>query len=111
MKKTFEFFIVLIIFYGVYSAFDDALLYIFPNLALFTIILISLLVAAGLLLLYSQVIIGSTQHKVTEKMTQVVSDLEQQVREKEEEVRKKDIELHDAFKIKKAVENEVKETL
>jgi predicted Holliday junction resolvase-like endonuclease len=111
MKKAFEFFLVLIIFYGVYSAFDDALLYVFPELKTFWIVVISLLVAAALLLLYSQIIIGSTKRKIKEKMTKVVSDLESKVHEKEEEVKQKDSELKDAFKIRKAVEEEVEDTL
>lgn len=111
MKKAFEGFMVLIIFYGVYSAFDNALPYLFPELKPFWIIIISLLVAAALLLLYSQVIVSSTKRKVKEKMTKVVSDLENKVQEKEEEVKQKDSELHNAFKIKKAVEEEVEDTL
>lgn len=110
MKKAFEFFLVLIIFYGVYSAFDDALPYAFPNLESFWII-ISLLVAAALLLLYSQIIISSTKRRITEKMAKAVSDLEHKVQETKAEVEKKDHELHDAFKIKKAVEQEAEKTL
>jgi hypothetical protein len=68
-------------------------------------------VAAGLLLLYSQIVMGSTRRKVTEKMTKAISDLEDQVRQKDQQVQKKDTELHDAFKIKKAVENEAEKTL
>ena len=111
MKKAFEFFLVLIIFYGVYSAFDDALPYAFPNLESFWIVIISLLVAAALLLLYSQIIINSTKRRITEKMAKAVSDLEHKVQETKAEVEKKDHELHDAFKIKKAVEQEAEKTL
>ena len=111
MKKTFEFLLVLIIFYGVYSAFDDALIYIFPHLESFWIVIISLLAAAGLLLLYAHIVTTATKHKITEKMTKTVSDLEDKIHEKEQQVQEKDKQLHDAFKIKKAVQDEAEETL
>ena len=111
MKKAFEFFLVLIIFYGVYSVFDDALPYVFPELQLFWIVIISLLVAAALLLLYAQIIASSTKLKVTEKMKKVVDDLENKVHAKDEEIEQKDSELHNAFKIKKSVQDEAEETL
>jgi hypothetical protein len=98
---------MLIIFYGVFSAFADAVPYIFPQLELFWIIIISLLVAAALLFLYSHIILNN----ITVKMTKTVFDLEQIIRGKEEELKKKEAELHNAFKVKKAVEYQAEETL
>ncbi|MFT6829482.1 MAG: cell division protein FtsL [Candidatus Paceibacteria bacterium] len=110
MKKTFEFLLVLIIFYGVYSAFDQIIPMFAPELNQFWLVIVSLLVAAALLLLYSQVIASSIKKKVKEKMTEKISDLETQVKEKEEEVEQKDSELQDAFKKKKIVEEAAEAT-
>lgn len=111
MKKAFEFLLVLIIFYGVYAAFDQIAPQFFPELASFWVVVVSLVVAAALLLLYSQIIAGSVKKKVKGRLSQAMHDLEQKVQEKEKEVEKKDSELQDAFKIKKAVEDSAEKTL
>ena len=111
MKKAFEFFLVLIIFYGVYSAFDQIAPTFFPELKAFWIVIIALLVAAGLLLLYSVVVASSAKQKVKKSLIETIHNLEDRVQEQQQEVEKKDSELKDAFRVKRAVEEEFEETL
>jgi hypothetical protein len=101
MKKAFEFLLILIIFYGVYSAFNDALPYMFPDLASYWIIVVSsLLFSVGLLFLYSWIISSSAKKMMNEK----IHTLEGNLKEKDEEIK-------NAFKIKKAVEEEAEKTI
>lgn len=111
MKKAFEGLMILIIFYGVYAAFEKIFPVFVPELKTFWVIIIALLVATALLLLYSGLIASDTKKKVKEKMVGAIHELENKVHEKEEEVEKKDSELKDAFKIKKAVEKQAERTL
>lgn len=111
MKKAFELLLILIIFYGVYSAFEKIFPVFVPEMKMFWVVIIALVVAAALLFLYSGIIASDTTKKVKTKMTKTVSDLEDRVHEKEQEVEKKDTELKNAFKIKKAVETEAEKTL
>ncbi len=111
MKRAFELLLVLILFYGVYSAFDVGLPYVFPYISDFWIVIVSLLAAFALLVLYSMIIYGNTKKSLAQKMKQTVSDLEEKVHIKEQELKEKDTELHNAFKIKKAIEDEAEETL
>ncbi|MCI5051138.1 MAG: hypothetical protein MRY57_02425 [Candidatus Pacebacteria bacterium] len=110
-KRIFELFLTLIIFYGVYSVFDEALPYLFPNIESFWVVIIGLVVSLGLLLLYSFMVSQSTTKKVQEKMNKTVSDLEHNLVEKESEVQSTKNELDNAFKIKKAVEDEAEKTV
>lgn len=100
MKKAFEFLLILIIFYGVYSAFNDALPYMFPDLASYWIIVVSLLFSVGLLFLYSWIISSNAKNMMNEK----IHALEGNLKEKDEEIK-------NAFKIKKAVEEEAEKTI
>jgi len=111
MKKAFEFFLMLIIFYGVYSAFNAIFPMLAPEVQNFWVIIIALLVAAGLLLLYSRVITSEAQRKMQAKITNTIKDLETKVNEKVHEIEQKDVELNNAFKIKKAVEVEAENTI
>ncbi len=111
MKKVFEGILVLIIFYGVYSAFEKIAPVFIPELKIFWVIIIALIVAAALLLLYSSIIASGTKRKVTAKMTSAIEELKTRVQEKEKEVAQKDSELKDAFKVKKAVEDEAEKAL
>ncbi|MFT7327901.1 MAG: low affinity Fe/Cu permease [Crocinitomicaceae bacterium] len=111
MKKAFELVLVFIIFYGVYSAFNKITSGFMPELSKFWVVIISLLVAAGLLLLYSGILVSRTKLKLTEKMTKTVVELEHKIHEKEVEIEHKDSELKNAFKIKHSVEEEAEKTL
>lgn len=84
MRKTFEFFLVLIIFYGVYAAFDRAAPVVFDNPKTIWIILASLVVAALVLVLYN-FIIGS---ELKSKMKKNISDLKSEIKQKDEAVKK-----------------------
>lgn len=83
MKKAFELILVLIIFYGVYSAFDQVAPMILPELSSFWVVVISLIVAALLLVLYAQ-IIGSS---VKRKLKETVSHLKKEIDAKDEEIK------------------------
>lgn len=99
-KKLFEFFLVFIIFYGVYSVFDRAS-YVFsqrPNG--FTVVVVSLLFSAGLLFLYSYIISSGAKNKFKATIDNL-----------EEDIHKKDKELKSAFKVKKIVEDEAEESI
>ena len=84
MKKTFEFFLVLIIFYGVYSAFDSAAPVLFENPNGFWVIIVSLVVAALILVLYSFIISSEVQLK----MKKNIDELKSEIKQKEQEVKK-----------------------
>jgi len=100
MKKIFESFLIIIIFYGVYSVFDDALPYVFPALESFWVIIASLLMSVALLVLYSSMVSSDAKKTMNEKIQVLEGDLKE-----------KDQEIKDAFKIKKAVEEEAEKTL
>lgn len=100
MKKTFEFSLMLIIFYGVFTAFSYAALVFNPEPNTVWIAITSLLASAGLMLLYAQLVRISTQKILENKITNLEGD-----------VRTKDQELKNAFKIKRAVEDEAEKTI
>ena len=83
MKKSFEFILILIIFYGVYSAFNQIAPMFIEHPNSFWVVIASLLVATGLLLLYAGIIAASAKQKFTEK----VSELEQEIHKKDEEIK------------------------
>lgn len=84
MKKTFEFFLVLIIFYGVYSAFNLAAPVLFQNPNEFWLIIISLVVAALILVLYSFII----RSEIKMEMKKNIDDLTSEIKQKDQEVKK-----------------------
>jgi len=88
----------------VYSAFQKALPYVFPDMKGFWVIIIALVVAAALLLIYSAVIAGDAKRTLKQQLDDKISHLEQ-------DVSKKDQELKDAFKIKKSVVEEGEEAI
>jgi len=97
MKKAFEFLLMLIIFYG---AFDKAALVVAPNANTVWIVIIALVVAAGFLVLYSHIISSNEKHKLNDKIHELEGNL-----------KTKDQEVKDAFKTKKAVEQEAEKTI
>jgi len=100
MKKTFEFFLVLIIFYGVYSVFDRAAPVVFDEPKTFWVVIVSLVIAVLLLMLYGQIIASSAKKNLKEKVVELEGNLQN-----------KDKELQDAFKLKKAVEAEAQKII
>lgn len=100
MKKAFEFILVLIIFYGVYAAFDKALPYVFPELAAFWIVIIALIVAALFLVLYSYIISSEARAQLNDK-----------IHELEGTIKAKDDEVKNAFKIKQSVNAQAEESI
>ena len=100
MKKTFEFLIILIIFYGVYSAFQKAAQLLDPPLSVFWVVVLSLVASALILTLHS-VMVKST---VSKKYRGEIKDLKKEVEQKGREV-------EDAFAIKKEVEEEAEKSI
>lgn len=100
MKKTFEFLIILIIFYGVYSAFENVAEYWLPDTSAVWVIIASLVASALILTLYSQVVRSS-----------IIAMYKKKVEELEHEIEVKDQEVEDAFKIKHDVEVEAEKTI
>lgn len=84
MKKTFEFFLVLIIFYGMYSIFDGAARYLFENPKGILVILISLIFSALILFIYRLVVSSDVKNK----MTKDIDNLKIEIKQKDEEVKK-----------------------
>lgn len=100
MKKAFELFLVLIIFYGVYAAFDQAAPVLFEKPQTVWIAVASFITATLLLVLYSWIISSTAQ----EKYKQTVSHLE-------EEITKKDQEIKTAQSFKETLVKEAEKTL
>ncbi len=100
MKKIFEAFLILVIFYGVYSAFSQVAPMLFENPNIFWVIVASLITAALLLFLYAGVISSATK----QKLKQTIQHLEQDVQEK-------DLKLKNAFRFKKEIEEAAEETI
>ena len=100
MKKVFEFLIILIIFYGVYSAFDIAAVMIVASSSGLWIIIASLLASGLIVLLYSQVIRNSTSVKYKHQIQNLKRELEEAKHN-----------LDHAFAIKKSVEEEAEKTI
>lgn len=100
MKKTFEFLIILIIFYGIYSAFKKAALLLSQPIDQLWIVISSLVASALVLTLYSQVVRSS-----------VIKKYKSKIKELEKELEVKDQEVDDAFKIKRDVEVEAEKTI
>ncbi len=91
MRKAFEFILVLIIFYGVYSAFDRAAPVVFENPKGIWVILVSLVLAALILVLYSFVIGGEVKRKMKKNIDVLKSEIKEKesvILEKEQEVKK-----------------------
>ena len=99
-QKVFEFVLMLIIFYGVYSLFDSVAQYLFAAPETVWVVLISLVVAAGMLVLYSYIIKDSAKKQSAVK-----------IKELEEKLHQKDSELQSAFKIKKDTEVAAEQTI
>ena len=100
MKKAFELFLVFIIFYGVYAAFDQVAPLLFEEPQTFWVVITSFLTATLLLVLYSWIISSTAQ----EKYKQTVSHLK-------EEITKKDQEIKTAQSFKEIIVKEAKETM
>lgn len=100
MKKTFEFCIILIIFYGVYSAFQTVAPMLFENPSRLWVVITSLIASTFVLALYSQVVRAG-----------LVGKYQQKIKELEKEVELKDQQVENAFKIKRDVEVEAEETI
>jgi predicted membrane protein len=100
MKKAFELFLVLIIFYGVYTAFDQAAPIFFENTQAIWVAAISLLAAILLLVLYSWIIASTAKRKLKETL----SDLEK-------EITAKDVEIKSATSFKETLIKEAEETI
>tara|TARA_B100001123_G_C14843875_1_gene841243 strand:- start:365 stop:685 length:321 start_codon:yes stop_codon:yes gene_type:complete len=99
-QKVFEFVLMLIIFYGVYSLFDGAANYMYENPNTVWVVIISLVIAAGMLLLYSYMIKNTADKKSRAK----IKDLEKRVEEKEAA-------LDSAFRIKRETEEAAEQTI
>ncbi|MCA9352555.1 hypothetical protein KC901_00020 [Patescibacteria group bacterium] len=100
MKKVFEFILVLIIFYGVYSVFHQVAPLLFDAPKLWAVVVVSLIVSALLLFLYGYVATLSTKKKLRRR----IRDLEGNLEEKEKE-------LKEAVKFKQAIETEAEESV
>lgn len=100
MKRAFEVFLVLIIFYGVYVAFDQAAPVFFDNPEPLWIAITSFLTAIILLVLYSWVVVVSAQRT----LKKTVSHLEQEITQKDQEIKS-------AASFKETVIKEAEETL
>lgn len=92
MKKIFEIFLVLIIFYGIYSFFDGAADYIFKELETVWVVLVSLAVSALVLFLYRLMI----HSEVKMKMNKNINDLKSEIRNKEDIILEKEEEVKKA---------------
>jgi predicted membrane protein len=100
MKKAFELFLVFIIFYGVYTAFDNAAPLLFANPQAFWVVIVSLLAATLLLVLYTWIISSTAKRKLKE----TVSHLKKEIDAKDEEIKI-------ASSFKNAVIKEAEETI
>lgn len=93
MKRTFEFFITLIIFYGVYAAFDSIAPMLWDSPSQFWIIVTALIVASLILALYALVVRKSVSQAYQQRTDELHSELDATRKE-----------LAEAFKIKHDVE-------
>ena len=84
MKKTFEFVLIIIIFYGIYSLFDGAASYLFKNPKNIWVIITALVVSAFLLFMYKLLI--SSEVKGT--MKKHIDTLKTEIEKKEDEIKK-----------------------
>ena len=84
MKKVFEFILVLIIFYGVYSIFDGAASYLFENPKNILIVLVSLVFSTLILFIYKLVV----SSEVKSLMKKDIDNLKTEVRQKDEDIKK-----------------------
>lgn len=100
MKKAFEFSLMLIIFYGVFAAFSDAAVMFAETPNVVWVVISSLVASALLMVLYAQLVRISAKRKLERKIVNL-----------EEDLHNKDTELKNAFKIKKAVEEEAEKTI
>jgi len=109
MKKSFEFILVLIIFYGVYSAFEKAIPVLFNNPKDIWIIVSALIVSALILVLYS-FLIGS---EIKLKMKKDIDELKSEIKNKNARIIEKDEEVKKAqsFKEDLIIEAEQSETV
>lgn len=100
MQKVLESVLVIIVFYGVFSAFTRMDEYFQLDYPVIAIALAALLFSAGLLLMYAGVI----RREMKQKLQGDIKDLKKQVKHK-------DHALKDAFKVKKSVEDEAEATI
>lgn len=96
MRKAFELLLVLIIFYGVYSAFDQLAPMVFNTPKPFHVVGVSLITATLLLVLYAAVISRSTRVKIQKKL----DDLTNEVKDRDSLLQKKDQEIKRAQSFK-----------
>lgn len=91
MKKVFEFILMVIIFYGVYTAFSHAAPVVIENPKDIWVGVVALLASAALLLLYSSLVGSEVKQKMKKDLhklqTQIV-EKEALITEKEEQVKK-----------------------
>ncbi len=97
MKKSFEFFLVLIIFYGVYAAFTKIAAMLFlDDPKEFLVIIISLIAAALLFVLYSSVVSGEAK----KKMKNNIDKLESEIKNRDSIILEKDAAIEKAQSFK-----------
>ncbi len=84
MKKTFEFILIIIIFYGIYSLFGGAASYLFKNPKSIWVIITALIISILLLVLYKY----SISSEVKQKMKKDIDTLKIAIKDKEIEVKK-----------------------
>jgi len=99
MKKTFEFILVLIIFYGVFAAFEKAAIIVSDEPKTIWIALFSLIAAALLLVVYN-VIISS----------ELKSNLNTDINSLKENIKEKEIEVKQAQSFKETLIHEAEES-
>lgn len=102
MKKGFEFILVLIIFYGVYSAFKELIPLLFGSMNEFLLIFIPLIISALLLFLYSILV----KKKVHEKVKKDFSKLHGIIKEKDDKISQKENEIKKAQSFKEKLVKE-----
>ena len=90
MKKIFEFNLILIIFYGVYSAFEKAAPVLFDNPETIWVIFSALIVAALIVAFYSFIISSEIRAKAKKDITHLKTEIKEKetlIAEKEDEVK------------------------
>lgn len=100
MKKTFEFILILFIFYGVYELFRRAASYLFDNLDQAWVVIAALVFSTLLLFIYKFTL---TSH-VKNKMKSEIHDLHNALKEKDLAIKKAETFKEDL--IKEAEESE-----
>ncbi len=96
MKKFFEFILVIIIFYGVYAAFDKAFLILAPQIHSLWVIMSALFAAVLLLLLYSLII----KDEAKKNLKETLDHLHTEIKNKDDLLLKKDDEIKRAQSFK-----------